>query len=48
MKFIRVNMSEKTVKVEDVPPEYRILGGRGLTSVMINKEVPPRCHPCWT
>ena len=45
MKFIRVDMREKTVKVEDVPPEYRTLGGRGLTSVMINEEVPPRCHP---
>ncbi|MCP4683061.1 MAG: aldehyde ferredoxin oxidoreductase, partial [Desulfobacterales bacterium] len=30
---------------EDVAKEYEGLGGRGLTSVMINKEVPPDCDP---
>jgi aldehyde:ferredoxin oxidoreductase len=45
MKFIRVKMSEKTVHVEDVPQDYVGLGGRGLTSVMINAEVPPTCDP---
>jgi aldehyde:ferredoxin oxidoreductase len=45
MKFIRVNMSEKTIHVEDVPQDYVGLGGRGLTSVMINAEVPPKCDP---
>ena len=45
MQFIRVNMSEQTVKVEDVPQEYIGLGGRGLTSIMINNEVPPTCDP---
>jgi len=45
MKCIRVNMSKKTVGVEDVPPEYKGLGGRGLTSVMINEEVLPNCDP---
>ena len=45
MKFIRVNMTDNTVNVEDVPQEYRGLGGRGLTSIMINKQVPPRCDP---
>jgi aldehyde:ferredoxin oxidoreductase len=45
MKFIRVNMSEKTIRVEDVPQEYMGLGGRGLTSIMINAEVPPQCDP---
>ncbi|MBC7248660.1 MAG: aldehyde ferredoxin oxidoreductase [Anaerolineae bacterium] len=45
MKLIRVNMSDKTIRVEDVPPEYRGLGGRGLTSIMINAEVPPKCDP---
>ena len=29
MKFIKVNMSTKTVSVEDVPGEYQGLGGRG-------------------
>ena len=45
MKFIRVNMSEKTIHVEDVPQDYAGLGGRGLTSTLINAEVPPKCDP---
>jgi len=45
MKFIRVNMNEQTINVEDVPQDYMGLGGRGLTSIMINKEVPPKCDP---
>jgi len=45
MKLIRVNMSEKTIRVEDVPQDYVGLGGRGLTSIMINAEVPPKCDP---
>jgi len=45
MKFIRVNMSEKTINIEDVPQDYMGLGGRGLTSIMINAEVPPKCDP---
>ncbi|GAF72937.1 unnamed protein product, partial [marine sediment metagenome] len=34
-----------TIKLEDVPQDYMGLGGRGLTSIMINKEVPPKCDP---
>ena len=45
MKFLRVNMSEKSLQFHDVPKEYAGLGGRGLTSVIINAEVPPRCDP---
>ncbi len=45
MRFVRVNMSEKTVRIEDVPAEYAGLGGRGLTSVLVNAEVPPTCDP---
>ncbi|MEA3222543.1 MAG: aldehyde ferredoxin oxidoreductase C-terminal domain-containing protein [Thermodesulfobacteriota bacterium] len=45
MKFLRVNMTEKAVSVEDVPKEYIGLGGRGLTSAMINAEVPAKCDP---
>jgi aldehyde:ferredoxin oxidoreductase len=45
MKFIRVNMQEETVHVENVPQDYIGLGGRGLTSIMINAEVPPTCDP---
>ncbi len=45
MKFLKVNMTNKIVNVEDVPQEYMGLGGRGLTSIMINAEVPPKCDP---
>jgi aldehyde:ferredoxin oxidoreductase len=45
MKFIRVNMNEKTINIEEVPQDYMGLGGRGLTSIMINAEVPPKCDP---
>lgn len=38
-------MSTKSVNVEDVPQEYMGLGGRGLTSIMINAEVPAKCDP---
>ena len=45
MRFLRVNMSTKNIHSEDVPQEYAGLGGRGLTSIMINKEVPATCDP---
>lgn len=43
MKIIRVNMTDGTLQVEETPESYAGLGGRGLTSIMINTEVPPRC-----
>jgi aldehyde:ferredoxin oxidoreductase len=45
VRFIRVNMSEGTVVAQDVPQHYAGLGGRGLTSILINAEVPPTCDP---
>jgi aldehyde:ferredoxin oxidoreductase len=45
MKFITVNMSALSIKVTPVPERYLGLGGRGLTSIMINAEVPPACDP---
>ena len=45
MNFIRVNMNNKTIKVEAMPVEYKGIGGRGLTSIMINKDVPAGCDP---
>jgi aldehyde:ferredoxin oxidoreductase len=38
-------MSERTSRTEGVPQDYVGLGGRGLTSIMINAEVLPRCDP---
>jgi aldehyde:ferredoxin oxidoreductase len=45
VKILRVNMTMATITVEDVPQEYMGLGGRGLTSTMINNDVPPTCDP---
>ena len=45
MKILRVDMTDQTVKTEDVPEIYAGLGGRGLTSTLVNREVPPRCDP---
>jgi aldehyde:ferredoxin oxidoreductase len=43
MKLIRVNMSDQSINVEETPEAYKALGGRGLTSIMINSEVPATC-----
>lgn len=45
MKFIRVNMTDQSIIESEVPEQYKGLGGRGLTSIMINAEVPPTCDP---
>ncbi len=45
VSIIRVNMNELKVTVEDLPADYNLLGGRGLTSRVVHDEVPPDCHP---
>ena len=40
-KIMRVNLSELKVKVEEIPKEYQELGGRGLTSHIVGRELPP-------
>ena len=45
MKFLRVNMTTKTISSEDVPNAYANLGGRALTSTMVNNDVPAMCDP---
>ncbi len=44
-KIIRVNMSTLNISTEAVPAEWVGLGGRGLTSTVVAKEVPPTCEP---
>jgi len=46
-KILRVNMGgEAGPKIEIEPlGAYAGLGGRGMTSTIISKEVPPLCHP---
>ena len=45
MKIYRVNMSNLSFSMEEVPEEWKLLGGRGLTSAIIAKEVEPTSHP---
>ena len=45
MKFIHVNLTSGTITETPVPERYKLLGGRGLTSVMINDRVPADCDP---
>jgi aldehyde:ferredoxin oxidoreductase len=44
-KIFRVNMTDLTTSIEDVPQEWVGMGGRGLTSTIVAAEVPPTCHP---
>jgi aldehyde:ferredoxin oxidoreductase len=44
-KMMRVNLSEMKVREEELPKEYRGLGGRGLSSHIVEKEVPPKADP---
>ena len=45
MKFIHVDLTMKTIQSSEIPKDYTGLGGRALTSIMINKEVPATCDP---
>jgi len=44
-KIYRVNMTDLSTSIEDVPQDWAGLGGRGLTSTIVAAEVPPTCHP---
>ena len=44
-KIYRVNMTDLKVKEEPLAKEYERLGGRGLTSSIVAKEVPAASHP---
>lgn len=44
-KILRVNLSELKANFEDIPKEYQELGGRGLTSHIISREVSPTTDP---
>lgn len=44
-KIFRINMTDLTTAIEDVPEGWAAHGGRGLTSTVVAAEVPPLCHP---
>ena len=43
--ILRINMSDLSVKSEEIGEAYQGLGGRGLTSAVVSKEVEPTCSP---
>jgi len=45
MKILRVNMEKPKAVYEDLPREWRLVGGRGLIARIMNKEVPPDAEP---
>jgi aldehyde:ferredoxin oxidoreductase len=44
-RILRINTRNKTHTLEEAGADLASLGGRALTSRLILKEVPPRCHP---
>ena len=42
MWMLRIDMTDRTYRLEEVPEAYRLLGGRGLTIDHCLDEVPPR------
>jgi aldehyde:ferredoxin oxidoreductase len=45
MWILRLNMTDRTHRLEEVPAAYKNLGGRGMTSTIVLDEVPPLSHP---
>jgi aldehyde:ferredoxin oxidoreductase len=43
-KIFRVNMTDLSISIEEVPPSWAGLGGRALTSTIVAAEVDPTCH----
>jgi len=44
-RILRVNMTERTARFEELPEQDRQKAGRWLTSSFVAREVPPTCHP---
>lgn len=45
MSFVRIDMQDLSAIFDDIPESYNKIGGRGLTSALINEEVSPQCNP---
>ncbi|MFC1984177.1 iron-containing alcohol dehydrogenase [Chloroflexota bacterium] len=45
MKILRVNMGDMKTAYEDLPEEWMLIGGRGLSARIMNNEVPPDSDP---
>jgi aldehyde:ferredoxin oxidoreductase len=45
MWILRLNMTDANYRLEELPPAYKNLAGRAMTSTLVSDEVPPLCHP---
>jgi aldehyde:ferredoxin oxidoreductase len=45
MWILRINMTDRSYTLEELPEAYKHLAGRGLTSTIVHDEVPATCHP---
>jgi len=45
MWILRLNMTDRTYRLDEVPAAYKNQAGRGMTSTIVRDEVPPLCHP---
>jgi aldehyde:ferredoxin oxidoreductase len=45
MKILRLNMNDRTARFEEVPSQFKNMGGRWMTSSIVATEVPPLSHP---
>ncbi|MCL1993817.1 MAG: aldehyde ferredoxin oxidoreductase [Spirochaetes bacterium] len=44
-KIIRLNMLDQSISIQKVDPKHEYIGGRYLTSTIVNEEVPATCEP---
>jgi aldehyde:ferredoxin oxidoreductase len=45
MEILRVDMSRLKVTYEELPEEWKLIGGRGLIAEIMSREVPPDADP---
>ena len=44
-RILHVNMTDQTTSFEDFPAEWQLLGGRGLSAKILNRDCDPTCDP---
>ncbi|MCP4007190.1 MAG: aldehyde ferredoxin oxidoreductase [bacterium] len=44
-RIIQVNMTDQSVSFEDLPEEWNLLGGRGLSAKILQRDCDPTCDP---
>ncbi len=44
-RLLHVNMTDQTTSFEDFPEQWKLLGGRGLSAKILNRDCDPTCDP---